>query len=146
MVLVGAAPGGVASNVMTYLAGGNVALSVTMTAFSTLLSPVLTPLAMQWLAGRFVPIDAWAMMISIMQMIILPIVAGLVFNRVLRQPGVDAARAPHRVDDGNLRHHPHHHREFARQAGGRGGRALHGRRAAQPHRLHARLLGGRRWG
>ena len=76
--------GGVASNVMTYLAGGNVALSVTMTAFSTLLSPVLTPLAMQWLAGRFVPIDAWAMMISILQMIIIPIVAGLVFNRLLR--------------------------------------------------------------
>lgn len=84
VVLVGAAPGGVSSNVMTYLAGGNVALSVTMTAFSTLLSPVLTPLAMQWLAGRFVPIDAWAMMTSILQMIILPIVAGLVFNRVLR--------------------------------------------------------------
>jgi BASS family bile acid:Na+ symporter len=84
VVLVGAAPGGVASNVMTYLAGGNVALSVTMTAVSTLLSPVLTPLAMQWLAGRFVPIDPWAMMISILKMIIVPIVAGLVFNRVLR--------------------------------------------------------------
>lgn len=84
IVLVGAAPGGVASNVMTYLAGGNVALSVTMTAFSTLLSPVLTPFAMERLAGRFVPIDAWAMMISIVQMIILPIAAGLVFNRLLR--------------------------------------------------------------
>ena len=84
IVLVGAAPGGVASNVMTYLAGGNVALSVTMTAVSTLLSPLLTPLAMQWLAGRFVPIDVWAMMISILQMIILPIVIGLIFNRLLR--------------------------------------------------------------
>lgn len=84
IVLVGAAPGGVASNVMTYLAGGNVALSVTMTAVSTLLSPLLTPLAMQWLAGRFVPIDAWAMMISIVQMIILPIVAGVIFNQLLR--------------------------------------------------------------
>ena len=84
VVLVGASPGGVASNVMTYLAGGNVALSVTMTAVSTLLSPLLTPLAMEKLAGRFVPIDAWAMMISILQMIILPIVAGIVFNRVLR--------------------------------------------------------------
>lgn len=84
VVLVGAAPGGVASNVMTYLAGGNVALSVTMTACSTLLSPVLTPLAMQLLAGRFVPIDAWDMMISIMKMIILPVIAGLVFNKLLR--------------------------------------------------------------
>ena len=84
IVLVGAAPGGVASNVMTYLAGGNVALSVTMTACSTMLSPLLTPLAMQWLAGRFVPIDTWAMMLSILNMIILPIVAGLIFNRILR--------------------------------------------------------------
>jgi bile acid:Na+ symporter, BASS family len=84
VVLVGAAPGGVASNVMTYLAGGNVALSVTMTACSTLLSPLFTPLAMQQLAGRFVPIDTWAMMISILQMIILPIAAGLIVNRLLR--------------------------------------------------------------
>jgi len=84
IVLVGAAPGGVASNVMTYLAGGNVALSVTMTAVSTLLSPVFTPLAMQGLAGRFVPVDAWAMMVSIIQMIILPIIAGLALNRLLR--------------------------------------------------------------
>ncbi len=84
VVLVGAAPGGVASNVMTYLAGGNVALSVTMTAVSTLLSPVMTPLAMKVLAGRFVPIDFSDMMLSILNMIILPIVAGLVANRLLR--------------------------------------------------------------
>ncbi len=78
IVLVGAAPGGVASNVMTYLAGGNVALSVTMTAISTLLSPILTPLAMKLLAGRFVPIDFRDMMWSIVNMIVLPIVAMLV--------------------------------------------------------------------
>jgi BASS family bile acid:Na+ symporter len=84
IVLVGAAPGGVASNVMTYLAGGNVALSVTMTAVSTLLSPILTPLAMKLLAGRFVPIDFSDMMLSILNMIILPIVAGLIANRLLR--------------------------------------------------------------
>jgi len=83
IVLVGAAPGGVASNVMTYLAGGNVALSVTMTACSTLLSPVLTPLAMQIFAGRFVPINFLDMMLSIFNMIILPVVAGLVVNRLL---------------------------------------------------------------
>jgi BASS family bile acid:Na+ symporter len=83
IVLVGAAPGGVASNVMTYLAGGNVALSVTMTAVSTLVSPFMTPLAMQWLAGRFVPIDTLAMMQSILTMIIVPIVAGLLVNRLL---------------------------------------------------------------
>jgi BASS family bile acid:Na+ symporter len=84
IVLVGAAPGGVASNVMAYLAGGNVALSVTMTAVSTLVSPIMTPLAMQMLAGRFVPIDFYAMMMSILYMIILPLAAGLVVNRLLR--------------------------------------------------------------
>jgi BASS family bile acid:Na+ symporter len=82
MVLVGAAPGGVASNVITYLAGGNVPLSVTMTACSTLMSPLMTPLAMQWLAGRYVPIGFYAMMISIVNMIIVPIVAGLIVNRL----------------------------------------------------------------
>ena len=84
IVLVGASPGGVASNVMTYLAGGNVPLSVTMTACSTLLSPVMTPLAMRLLAGRFVPIEFWPMMVSIFTMIIVPIVAGLMVNRLLR--------------------------------------------------------------
>src|SRR5690606_2070863 len=57
IVLVGAAPGGVASNVITYLAGGNVPLSVTMTAFSTLLSPIMTPFMMTQLAGAYVPIS-----------------------------------------------------------------------------------------
>jgi hypothetical protein len=57
IVLVGSVPGGVASNVMTYLARGNVALSVTMTAVSTMLSPFMTPLAMTWLAGTFVPVS-----------------------------------------------------------------------------------------
>jgi BASS family bile acid:Na+ symporter len=82
VVLVGAAPGGVASNVITYLAGGNVPLSVTLTAVSTLVSPVMTPFAMQTLAGRYVPIDFMDMMISIVNMIILPIVAGLIVNRL----------------------------------------------------------------
>jgi bile acid:Na+ symporter, BASS family len=83
VVLVGAAPGGVASNVITYLAGGNVPLSVTLTAVSTLLSPLATPMAMKALAGQYVPIDVVAMMWSIVKMIIVPIVAGLAVNRVL---------------------------------------------------------------
>lgn len=82
VVLVGAAPGGVASNVITFLAGGNVPLSVTMTACSTLLSPLLTPLAMTQLAGQYVPISFTAMMWSIVQMIVVPIAAGLVVNRL----------------------------------------------------------------
>jgi len=83
VVLVGASPGGVASNVITYLAGGNVALSVTMTACSTLASPVMTPLAMKVLAGQYVPVSFVAMMVSIVKMIIVPIVAGLLVNRLL---------------------------------------------------------------
>jgi len=72
VILIGSVPGGVASNLMTYLARGDVALSVTMTACSTLLSPVMTPLLMKVLAGRLVPIDFWEMMLSILDMVIVP--------------------------------------------------------------------------
>ena len=85
IILIGAAPGGVASNVITYLAGGNLALSVTLTAISTMLSPLMTPLAMRLLAGTYIDIDVTAMMWSIVQLIILPIVAGFVANRLLRR-------------------------------------------------------------
>jgi BASS family bile acid:Na+ symporter len=83
IILIGSCSGGVASNLMTYLAGGNVALSVTMTSCSTLLSPLMTPFLMKMLAGRLVPIDFFAMMMSILNMIIVPILAGLVANRIL---------------------------------------------------------------
>lgn len=83
VILIGACSGGVASNLMTYLAGGNVALSVTMTSCSTLISPFMTPLMMKILAGKLVPIDFLAMMFSIFNMIIIPIVAGLIANSIL---------------------------------------------------------------
>jgi BASS family bile acid:Na+ symporter len=83
VVLVGSCPGGVASNVITFLAGGNVALSVTMTACSTLLSPLMTPLMMKVLAGQFVPVDFRELMVSILNMIVAPIALGLIVNRVL---------------------------------------------------------------
>ena len=83
IILIGSCPGGVASNLMTYLARGNVALSVTMTSCSTLLSPVMTPLLMKVFAGRFVPINFMEMMFSILNMIIVPILAGLVANSIL---------------------------------------------------------------
>jgi BASS family bile acid:Na+ symporter len=88
VVLIGSAPGGVASNVMTYLARANVALSVTMTACSTLASPLMTPLGMKLLAGRYVEVSFWGMMVDICNMIVVPIFAGLLANRVLygRQP------------------------------------------------------------
>ncbi|MBN1291115.1 MAG: bile acid:sodium symporter family protein [Candidatus Latescibacteria bacterium] len=83
ILLIGSCPGGVASNVMAYLANGNVALSVSLTAFATLISPVVTPALMKLLADRLVYIPYGGMMVSILKMIILPIAAGLVVNRLL---------------------------------------------------------------
>ena len=83
VVLIGSCPGGVASNLMTYLAGGNVALSVTMTSCSTLVSPLVTPFLMDKLAGQFIEIEFLKMMFGIINMIIVPIVAGLIANRIL---------------------------------------------------------------
>lgn len=88
VVLIGSCPGGVASNVMTYLSRGNVALSVTMTACSTLVSPLLTPLMMRLLAGQYIEIDFLQMMVTILQIIIVPIAAGLVANALLRRFGL----------------------------------------------------------
>lgn len=89
LILVGSVSGGVASNLVTYLAGGNVALSVTMTACSTLASPFATPLLMKLLAGRLVPVDVLGMMFDILNMILVPVVAGLFAHRILY--GRDAA-------------------------------------------------------
>lgn len=83
VVLIGSCPGGVASNVITYLARGDVALSVTMTACSTLLSPFLTPVLMYWLAGSYLPIDMWSMLTTILLIVILPVAAGLLANAIL---------------------------------------------------------------
>lgn len=83
VVLIGSAPSGVASNVMTYLAGGNVPLSVTITSSTTLLSPLMTPFLMRTLAGRFIEVDFVSMMLSILNMIIVPIAAGLIANKIL---------------------------------------------------------------
>ena len=83
IILIGAAPSGLASNVMAYISNANLALSVTLTTVATLLAPFITPFYMQWLAGQYIPIDTWGMMWSIIQITILPIIAGLVFNRFL---------------------------------------------------------------
>jgi BASS family bile acid:Na+ symporter len=81
IVLIGSAPSGVASNVMAYISESNLALSVTLTAVATLLAPVMTPFLMEVLAGQFVPVEFWAMMWSIIKMIIAPVALGLLFNR-----------------------------------------------------------------
>jgi BASS family bile acid:Na+ symporter len=82
IILVGSSPSGLASNVMSFIARANLALSVTLTAVATLLAPVMTPLLMKWLAGQYVPIDFLSMMLSIINIVILPIVAGLIFHAI----------------------------------------------------------------
>ena len=84
VVLVGCCPGGTASNVITYLAGGDLALSVGMTSVSTLCSPILTPILTFLFAGKYVNVDFWAMFLSIVQVIILPIALGLIIKRWMR--------------------------------------------------------------
>jgi BASS family bile acid:Na+ symporter len=83
IILIGAAPSGLASNVMAYIGKANLALSVTLTTVATLIAPFMTPFYMQWLAGQYIPIEPWGMMWSIVQITILPIVAGLIFNHFL---------------------------------------------------------------
>ena len=78
VVLVGCCPGGTASNVITYLAKGDLALSVGMTGVSTLLAPFLTPLLTWALAGKSVDVDVVGMLLSILWVVILPIAIGLI--------------------------------------------------------------------
>ena len=85
VMLVGCCPGGTASNVITYLAKGDLALSVGMTATSTLLAPVLTPLLIWLLAGTMVDVDTLGMLQSIVYVVIAPIIVGLLCQRFLPQ-------------------------------------------------------------
>ena len=80
IILIGCVPSGLASNVMSFLARANLALAVTVGAISTLLSPFITPTLMKWLGGQFIEVNFWSMMLDILNMIILPVVAGFIFN------------------------------------------------------------------
>ncbi len=80
MILVGSAPGGTASNVMVFLARGDTALSVAMTSVSTLLSPVVTPLLVLLLVGEDLPVAAGDLFVSIVQIVLVPVVLGLVLR------------------------------------------------------------------
>lgn len=84
IILVGCCPSGLASNVMSYLARANLALSVSVTTVSTLLAPFLTPLLMRLLGGSFVEIHFLDMMWDITKIVIFPVVGGLVFHYLLR--------------------------------------------------------------
>lgn len=85
VILVGCCPGGTASNVICYLAKGDIALSVAMTAVSTLLAPVLTPALVLLLAGEEVNVNVMGMFMSIVQVVILPILLGFAFNHYARK-------------------------------------------------------------
>lgn len=83
MILIGSSPSGLASNVMSLLAKANIALSITLTIFATMLAPVITPTLMQWLAGEFIDIDFWGMMWSMCKIVILPVALGFLLNRFI---------------------------------------------------------------
>jgi bile acid:Na+ symporter, BASS family len=84
IVLIGCVPCGLASNVMSYLANANLALSITLTSVATLMAPFATPFLMRLLAEQYVTIEVWSMMFDIIKMVILPIIGGLLFNKLLR--------------------------------------------------------------
>ncbi|MDO9379790.1 MAG: bile acid:sodium symporter family protein [Nocardioidaceae bacterium] len=81
VVLVGAAPSGTASNVMVFLARGDTALAVSIATFSTVLAPVLTPLLVLGLAGRFLPVDTGGLFVSILQIVLVPVALGVLLRR-----------------------------------------------------------------
>ena len=83
LLLVGCCPGGVSSNIMSFLCKGDVAFSVGMTTVSTLAAPLVTPLLMLWLAGESVDVDAVGMFVSILIVTILPVAIGFIANAAL---------------------------------------------------------------
>ena len=80
VILVGCCPGGTASNVITYIAGGDVALSVGMTIVSTLAAPLATPFLVYVLAGAWVEVSFWAMVLSVIKVILVPVLLGIILR------------------------------------------------------------------
>lgn len=80
-IIVGCAPGAMASNVIVYLAGGAVAFSVTLTTVATLLSPLLTPLLVKWLGGAILPVEFLPLMLTIIKIVLIPLMLGLLVQR-----------------------------------------------------------------
>lgn len=85
LILTGAAPGAMTSNVISYLAGADIAYSISLTTLSTLLSPVLTPLITLWLAGYLLKVSFWPMFVSIINMIIVPLFLGFLLKHLLHK-------------------------------------------------------------
>jgi BASS family bile acid:Na+ symporter len=83
MVLLGACPGGTSSNLVTFIARGNVALSVAITSVSTLIAPLMTPILTLWLVGTLIDVSAIALFRSIVEIIIVPVALGVVVHAML---------------------------------------------------------------
>ncbi|MEK5232191.1 bile acid:sodium symporter family protein [Lysinibacillus sp. FSL K6-0232] len=85
VILVGCCPGGTASNVMTFLAKGNIALSVAITSVSTLLAPIVTPALIYLLASEWMEVSAKDMFISVIQIVLIPIILGFIVQIFLKE-------------------------------------------------------------
>ena len=85
VILVGCCPGGTASNVITYMAKGNTALSVACTSVSTLLAPIFTPAIFYVLASQWLEINAISMLVSILQVVLFPIIVGLIIRSLFKK-------------------------------------------------------------
>lgn len=83
VILVGCCPGGTSSNVMTYLSKGDVALSVACTSVTTLAAPIVTPFLVWLFASQYLPVDATAMFVSILKVILLPLALGFLFQKLV---------------------------------------------------------------
>ncbi|MDH5445101.1 MAG: bile acid:sodium symporter family protein [Gammaproteobacteria bacterium] len=90
-IIVGSAPGAMASNVIVYLAGGAMAFSIAMTTVATFLSPLITPTMVETLGGHLLPIPFWGMMQTILLTVVLPLTLGMLLRRQLKT-GLEAAK------------------------------------------------------
>jgi bile acid:Na+ symporter, BASS family len=91
LILVACCPGGTASNIVAFLARGNVALSVAMTMASTMAAVVLTPLLTGWLAGAYVEIDRWNLLQNMIAIVLVPVLAGTALNSLFPRPAARVA-------------------------------------------------------
>lgn len=82
VILLGCAPTSVTASLFSYLAKANVALAITITSVTTLLAQLLIPLLLKMLAGGFIEIDVVGMMWGMIKIVLLPIGAGLIFNKL----------------------------------------------------------------
>lgn len=92
VILVGCCPGGTSSNVMTYLSKGDVALSVTCTSVTTLAAPLVTPFLVWAFASQYLPVDGWAMFLSIVKVVLVPLALGALLQKLV--PSIVKAAIP----------------------------------------------------